>query len=157
MNDARIKRIQEINGWGTQGAVLASLRQVARETEEDLVKATPTMGTCPAWAQITDADRAFLASVADSLLTARSKYPGNSGRYIALTGEAGEAFHAMQKVLTKRGSLHELGEELRQVAAMACRLAVEGDAMLSQGMQNQFPVITHPGTTIEPHQPGWKA
>ena len=96
--------------------------------------------TICSWNQITEADRRFLISVADSLLAARAKYPGNTGRYVALTGEAGEVFHAMQKVLTKRGSLHELGEELRQVSAMACRLYTEGDAMLSPGMQAQFPL-----------------
>ena len=45
----------------------------------------------PIWGQITDNDRMFLTGVARALLAARAKYPGNGGRYVALTGEAGEA------------------------------------------------------------------
>jgi hypothetical protein len=93
----------------------------------------------PVWDQITEADRTFLTAVAHALLAARAKYPGNRGRYIALTGEAGEAFYAMQKLMTQRGTVPELALELRQVAAMACRLAVEGDAMLPEEVVGLFP------------------
>ena len=53
----------------------------------------------PIWSQITEADRAFLISVARGLLIARTKYPGPQDRYIALTGEAGEAFYAFQRLI----------------------------------------------------------
>lgn len=76
---------------------------------------------------LTPDDDAFLSAVAEGIVKARKLYPGNDGRYVAFTGEAGEVMHAWQKLITKRGTIEELGLELRQVAAMACRLAVEGD------------------------------
>jgi hypothetical protein len=100
--------------------------------------------TDPVWNEITEADRLFFTAMAHGLLSARAKYPGNSLRYIALTGEAGEAFYAMEKLLKGTGTVPELAAELRQVAQMACRLAVEGDAMFAPDVQCFFPCVPWP-------------
>jgi hypothetical protein len=100
--------------------------------------------TDPVWNEITEDDRLFLTAMAHGLLTARAKYPGNKHRYIALTGEAGEAFYAMEKLLKGTGTVPELTAELRQVAQMACRLAVEGDAMFPPDVQCFFPCVPFP-------------
>jgi len=101
-------------------------------------------------------DCAFLASVANGLVTARAKYPGNSRRKAGLYGEMGEAMVAIQRIEQERGTVQELAAELRQVAQMACRLAVEGDATFSPEVQAQFPCIVQPDPTLKPHQPGFR-
>jgi len=82
----------------------------------------------PVWSQISQPDYDFLTSVAHALIHARGKYPGNKHRYIAFTGECGESFYAMEKYIKGTGTVDELRDELIQAAAMACRLAVEGDS-----------------------------
>jgi hypothetical protein len=82
----------------------------------------------PIWSQLSQPDYDFLTSVAHALAHARSKYPGNYNRYVAFTGECGEAFYAFEKYIKGIGTAEELKGELVQAAAMACRLAVEGDA-----------------------------
>lgn len=72
-------------------------------------------------------DLAFLRAVAWAMHEARAKYPGPGGRFVAFAAETGEAFHAVQKLQTGRGTPQELQAELIQAAAMAGRLAVEGD------------------------------
>ena len=108
--------------------------------------------------ELSDADRAFLESVAVGLTTARRKYPPEckDSRLVAFTAEAGEAFHAVQRLIYGRGTVQELASELRQAASMACRMAVEGDpALFSPEIQAQFPCIVQPDPTIKPHQPGY--
>lgn len=84
--------------------------------------------TIPSTLTTHDAD--FLQAVAWTIHEARGRYPGGEHRHVAFTAEAGEAAHAVQKILTGRGSAGELQAELIQTAAMAARLAVEGDAGL---------------------------
>lgn len=103
---------------------------------------------------LTRADVAFIQAMARGILTARAKYPGNRGRFVALAAESGEAFHAMQRLETGRGTVEELGAELRQMAQMACRMAVEGDSTFPPEIQAQFPVIVEPDPTMKPHHPG---
>jgi NTP pyrophosphatase (non-canonical NTP hydrolase) len=103
---------------------------------------------------LTEADHAFLEAMARGLLTARAKYPGSKDRFLGFAGEAGEALHAVQRLVTGRGTVQELGAELRQVAQMACRLAVEGDTMFAPEVQAQFPVIVQPNPATLPHHPG---
>jgi hypothetical protein len=79
---------------------------------------------------ITLSDYSFILGLARTLSVAREKYPGNKNRYVAFTGEAGESFYAMEKLIKGTGTYNELRDELIQTAAMACRLAVEGDADL---------------------------
>lgn len=100
-------------------------------------------------------DRAFLEAMAHGLVTARTKYPGPNGRFVAFAAEFGEALHAVQKVITGRGTVRELGRELRQAAQMACRFAVEGDPLeFPPETQCEFPAIVQPDPTTKPHQPG---
>lgn len=102
-------------------------------------------------------DCAFLEAMAKGLVTARKKYPGPNGRFVAFAAEFGEALHAVQKVITGRGTVKELGAELRQAAQMACRFAVEGDPLeFPPETQLQFPCIMQPDPTIKPHQPGFR-
>lgn len=77
-------------------------------------------------------DQYFLDAVAQETRIARIKYPGNAGRYVAFTAEAGEVFHEMQKILTGRGTHDNMRFELIQVAAMALRLYSESDPMLER-------------------------
>lgn len=76
---------------------------------------------------LTPHDQAFLQAVAETILTARAKYPGPRHRHVAFAAEVGEAHHATQKLITQRGTRKDLWDELVQAAAMAGRLAVEGD------------------------------
>lgn len=107
--------------------------------------------------ELSPADCAFLEAMAKGLMTARAKYPGNEGRFVALAAESGEAFHAIQRLMFNRGTVQELGTELRQMAQMACRMAVEGDAMFPLEAQLHFPCIVQPDPTIKPHQPGYRS
>lgn len=65
----------------------------------------------------------FLAEVRAEIARARAKFPGNSLQMVALTEEVGELAKAL---------LDEPDENVRreavQVAAMAARVALDGDA-----------------------------
>ena len=80
------------------------------------------------WTDLSEPDYGFLTSVAHALVHARAKYPGKNHRYVAFTGECGEAMYAFEKLIKGTGTDTELRDELVQAAAMACRLAVEGDS-----------------------------
>lgn len=98
------------------------------------------------WNAITPADRQFMTAMMHGLLTARAKYPGSDNRYVAFTGEAGETMDAWAKMIYERCSVIDVASELRQVAQMACRLAVEGDSSLPLHLQTQFPCIVWPSS-----------
>lgn len=96
----------------------------------------------------------FLQAMAQGVVNARKKYPGPNGRFVAFAAEFGEALHAVQKIMTGRGTVQELGMELRQAAGMALRFAVEGDPLeFPSETQSEFPCIVHPDPTMKPHQP----
>lgn len=63
----------------------------------------------------------FLREVEEEVARARAKFPGNAHQYAALAEEVGEVARALLE-----GS-DNLREECVQVAAMAMRLAEEGD------------------------------
>lgn len=78
----------------------------------------------------TTRDREFLQSVGEEIDRSRIKYPERGiHRFVAFAGEAGEALQAWAKhlIYRNRESWDHLVLELRQTAAMATRLAVEGD------------------------------
>ena len=107
--------------------------------------------------ELTQFDVAFIKAMAKGIVLARIKYPGLRGRFIAFAAEFGEALHAVQKIVTGRGTVKELGAELRQAAQMACRFAVEGDPMeFPPESQGEFPCIVQPDPTIKPHHPGYR-
>jgi phosphoribosyl-ATP pyrophosphohydrolase len=70
-------------------------------------------------------DDIFAEQVLDEVLRARKLFPGSSGLLAALIEEVGELARALMDE-----SDDEVWTEATQVAAMALRLAVEGDPSL---------------------------
>ena len=71
---------------------------------------------------IPEQDIEFVELLLDEVTFARSKYPSNTVLFAALVEEVGEVAKALQDETRDR-----LVAELVQVAALALRLAVEGD------------------------------
>ena len=71
---------------------------------------------------IPESDIEFVELLLDEVAFARGKYPSNTVLFAALVEEVGEVAKALQDETRDR-----LVAELVQVAAMALRLAVEGD------------------------------
>ncbi|MFP4615551.1 MAG: hypothetical protein ACLFRB_06715 [Thiohalorhabdus sp.] len=70
-------------------------------------------------------DALFVGVVQDEIKEARTKFPGNGRQFTALVEEVGE----LAEALLEHGSGSErVREEAVQVAAMAQRVAVEGDS-----------------------------
>lgn len=69
----------------------------------------------------------FLNHVRDEVARARSKFPDNNLMLAALTEEVGELAQAMLKVACGKWDAQRVYEEAVQVAAMAARVATEGD------------------------------
>lgn len=67
----------------------------------------------------------FLDRVHDEVFKARKKFPSSEGSMTALTEEVGE----LAKALLDEGWSRVQAEAI-QVAAMACRVAIEGDPTL---------------------------
>ena len=72
-------------------------------------------------------DSEFRIDVEEELEHARNKFPGTQYVLAALTEEVGELAQAMLKVEAGKWSADRIWEEAVQVAAMAQRVAVEGD------------------------------
>lgn len=72
-------------------------------------------------------DRDFLEDVQQELIRARAKFPNPHFSMTALTEEVGELARALLKVKAGKESPVTVWEEAVQVAAMALRVAVEGD------------------------------
>ena len=73
------------------------------------------------------ADGQFLADVQAELDRARAKFPDNHHQFAALSEEHGEAAKALLERDYGEATDEEVYAELVQVAAMAVRVAVEGD------------------------------
>ena len=67
----------------------------------------------------------FLNDMTDELKSARRKFPSSDAAMVALVEEVGELAKAMLEESTDR-----VWAEAVQVAAMACRVASEGDSTL---------------------------
>lgn len=82
--------------------------------------------------------QAFLAEVLDEARRARSKFPnGRETNLPALIEEVGEFVRALLQHThepDKKVSAEDVWREAIQTAAMACRLAVEGDARFQYAM-----------------------
>ena len=76
---------------------------------------------------ITEEDDAFLDDVAEEVYSARQRFPGSNLVLAALTEEVGELAQAMLKVAAGKWPKERIREEAIQVAAMALRVAMEGD------------------------------
>lgn len=70
-------------------------------------------------------DEQFLAAVLDEVKRARTKFPGANATNAALVEEVGEVSTALMY-----DPFYNVVAEAIQVAAMACRLAIEGDATM---------------------------
>lgn len=70
----------------------------------------------------------FDADVSAELARARAKFPGNTLQLAALSEEVGELAKALLDHRSGKGTAEEVYAEAVQVAAMACRVAVEGDS-----------------------------
>ena len=76
--------------------------------------------------------------ITDELVAAREAFPENTHKLAALVEEVGELAQAMIQHDRKLGtSVHEVLREAVQVAAMAVRVAVEGD----DNFLYTFPVV----------------
>lgn len=73
-------------------------------------------------------DQLFVKNVAEELDRARKKFPSSNLCLAALVEEVGELAKAMLKARAGKVPIIEIWEEAVQVAAMAQRVAVEGDA-----------------------------
>ena len=69
----------------------------------------------------------FLNEVHAELISARDKFPGSGRLHGAFAKEAGEVAKALLKILESGEPPENVYKECIQAAAMACRLAVEGD------------------------------
>lgn len=72
-------------------------------------------------------DEEFLAGLEAELIHARAKFPGTQYVTVALMEEVGELAQAMLKVEASKWPKSRIHEEAIQVAAMAMRVATEGD------------------------------
>lgn len=69
----------------------------------------------------------FLSEVHQEVIRAQHKFPSSNLCMAALTEEVGELAQAMLKVAAGKWKQERIREEAIQVAAMAIRVAVEGD------------------------------
>lgn len=76
-------------------------------------------------------DDAFLDAVKAELESAREKFPLSIMCLAALTEEVGELAKACLDVRTGKGKPLEIWQEAVQVAAMAVRVATEGDLSIN--------------------------
>ena len=77
-------------------------------------------------------DDGFQTDVCDELVRARTKFPEPTFSMCALTEEVGELAKAMLKRCAGKGSSKDVWDEAVQVAAMAQRVAVEGDVSMQR-------------------------
>lgn len=79
----------------------------------------------------------FLVATAEEIEFAREKFPSNKHQLAALGEEVGELCNAMLEHDNGNplGSVEHIVAEAIQVAAMAARVALEGDASFKHGKE----------------------
>jgi NTP pyrophosphatase (non-canonical NTP hydrolase) len=77
-------------------------------------------------------DDRFQSDVRDELWRARTKFPEPIFSMCALTEEVGELAKALLKLCAGKGTAKDVWDEAVQVAAMAQRVAVEGDLSMQR-------------------------
>ena len=123
MRNVRVVGYVYFPGDGVRGATLASLGvcqgSVYRKALSDI----------EALRQTQPADVYFIAELKGEVIRARRKFPTNQHKLAALTEEVGELAQALIDRDRKQDALdaHVYAEAV-QVAAMALRIATEGDA-----------------------------
>jgi hypothetical protein len=73
-------------------------------------------------------DKSFMNDVVKELHRARTKFPNANLAFVALVEEVGELAQAKLKFSAGTWSHDRVWQEAVQVAAMAMRVAIEGDA-----------------------------
>jgi NTP pyrophosphatase (non-canonical NTP hydrolase) len=88
--------------------------------------------------RLTSPDGLVMKMIADELTAARGAFPGKTHMLCALVEEVGELAQALMEHDRQQGtSVQECLREAVQVAAMAVRVAVEGD----DNFLYEFPII----------------
>ena len=88
------------------------------------------------WSKIEEDEiRHFLESVFTEVMRARKLFPSSEGLMVALSEEAGEVAKAMMQEPWEHVYI-----EAVQCAAMACRLAIEGDPTLENLRDQRVPL-----------------
>jgi len=111
---------------GSKGAMLEV--HIARELGILVHPAAGVLEPPIARADTSHADGRFLADVAHELSRARAKFPGNTLQMMALTEEVGELAQALIDHRMGKQTEEQVYREAVQVAAMAVRVAVDGDS-----------------------------
>lgn len=94
---------------------------------------------------VTESDNDILVSVRQELRDAREEHPTNEDQLAALSEELGELCKALLHHKHEDGSEDEVRKEAIQVAAMAVRVATEGD--------HSYPYVPHRASPSE-HEDG---
>jgi NTP pyrophosphatase (non-canonical NTP hydrolase) len=76
----------------------------------------------------------FIEDIGFEVERVRKKFPNSRRSFAALVEEVGELAQALLHVLEKPNDMNRtrIREEAIQVAAMACRVATEGDSSLTE-------------------------
>ena len=91
-----------------------------------------------AWDRLTSPDGLVFIMIRDELKAAREAFPGQTHMLCAMVEEVGELAKALMEHDRQQGtSVQEVLREAVQVAAMAIRVAVEGD----DNFLYEFPVV----------------
>jgi len=91
-----------------------------------------------AWDRLTSPDGLVFSMIRDELKAARKAFPGQTHMLCALVEEVGELAQGMMEHDRQQGiSVQEVLREAVQVAAMAIRIAVEGD----DNFLYEFPIV----------------
>ena len=77
---------------------------------------------------MTDFTANMLNDIAEEVERARKSFPGNAHQLTAMNEEVGELNQAMIQLEYEQGSAESVYKEAVQVAAMAIRVATEGDS-----------------------------
>lgn len=92
-------------------------------------------------------EEVFLQAVREELERARSKFPGNEHQANAMSEEAGETVKALLEHEFEGGEAEAIYREAVQTAAMALRVATEGDSTFSYDPAG---LAVHQGLTPDP-------
>ena len=124
----------------TRSCTFANSHNVATCTEcgSDLTICQCVAPDQQAHERLTSPDGLVFIMIRDELVAARRAFPGTTHMLCALVEEVGELSQAMMEHDRKQGtSVTEVLREAVQVAAMAIRIAVEGD----DNFLYEFPII----------------
>jgi hypothetical protein len=117
----------------SDGAVNGVTHQDAQDTGpspmfDGAMLEAPAQFSLPDMTPVEDMTWQFLEALVGELERARAKWPGNRVQMTALTEEVGELAKALLHLDYEGGTAPDVWKEAVQVAAMAVRVATEGDS-----------------------------